>query len=55
MKTGETRKLGEFQEYRQPKSNKLSKLCKELTGITQDIIDRPNPTYNKPNKFPKTL
>ena len=55
MKTGETRKLGEFQEYCQPLSSKISKFCEELTGITQDIVDRPNPEYNKPNKFPKTL
>ena len=55
MKTGETRKLGEFQEYCQPKSSKIQVNSKELTGITQDIVDTPNPKYNKPNTFPNTL
>jgi 3'-5' exoribonuclease 1 len=45
--TGKITKLGEFQEFCNPKLNKtLSDFCTELTGITQDQVDKADSFLN---------
>jgi inhibitor of KinA sporulation pathway (predicted exonuclease) len=41
LKTGESERIGEFQRYCKPKSfPQLSKFCTELTGITQETVNK---------------